>query len=194
MKPSFVFFVFLMIFVLVSCIQASDSKGNYNLNIFIQDILSASEFDALSGVTSDYAGATYVNIKVNNTANDTLFIWGHEPEEKRLLGSYLPASIEYSYYDSLESERQHHVGSGDDWSGKPIPLLPGSSHDFFFFNMADFRTDSIIYRFRYSRDTFFDAAPCYILTTYLFKNQEVVANVGYEDTCAPEPDPVQENQ
>ena len=194
MKPLRLIAFLLVVFIGSTCIQNANKRECYRLNILIEDILSASEFDALAGIKSDYVDATYVKIKVSNTNNDTLFIWGHEPEGKRLLGSYLPASIEYSYYDSLENERQHHVGSGDDWSAKPIPLLPGSSHDFFFFNMADFRTDSIIYRFRYSRDTFFDVAPCYILTTFLFKNQEVVANVGYEDTCAPKATPPQGDQ
>jgi len=189
MGRSFIIIFLLAAFVENSCIQNDNKRENYRLNIWIEDILSASEFDALAGIPSDYRGATYIKIKVNNIYNDTLFIWGQEPEGKMHVGSYLPAVIEYSYYDSLENKRQHHIGSGDDWSAKPIVLLPDTSHDFIFFNMSDFRTDSIIYRFRYYLDTLTDADPCYILTTYLFENEEVVANVGCIDTCAPKSNP-----
>ena len=61
--------------------------------------------------------------------------------------------------------------------------------------MTDYRTDSVTFMFDYKRDTIMDPdRECHVSITYLLKKKEVIANVGYEDTCAPKAAPTQENQ
>lgn len=171
-------------------------QKNHRLNITILDILTADEFREAGGFGDDISsGSTYVQLSVENMDKDTLYIFGAKPKGKDLTYTYLPATIEYSYFDSLEMNREYHGGAGFNMGLSLIALPPGSSNLFYFYDMTDYRTDSVTYMFDYKRDTIMDPdRECHISITYLLKNKEAIANVAYEDTCAPEATPVRRNQ
>ena len=186
----------LMAIVSQGCKRPETDPQNTRLKITIIDLLTGNELRELKGYVDDISsGATYIQLKVKNVDKDTLYIFAHPLEENDSVSIYLPETVEYSYYDSLEMKREYHYGIGDNWGSSMIDLAPGSSQIFYFYNMTDYRTDSVTFMFDYKRDTIMDPdRECHVSITYLLKKKEVIANVGYEDTCAPKAAPTQENQ
>ncbi len=185
-----------MTIALQSCQKQETEQQNTRLKITIIDLLTGTEWRELRGFADDISsGETYIQLKVENVDKDTLYIFAHPPKENDSVSIYLPETVEYSYYDSFEMKREYHYGIGDNWGLSMIALPPKSSNLFYFYDMTDYRTDSVTFMFDYKRDTIM--APdreCHVSITYLLKKKEVVANVGYEDTCAPKPDPAGRNQ
>ncbi len=197
MKTRILIFINLItVIALNSCQEPRTNQQDRRLNITIVDLLTSAEFKEAGGFVDEISlGDIYVQLKVENIDKDTLYLRGEKPDKKNLVSTYLPATVEYSYYDSLKMNREYHGGAGFNMGLSWIEMPPDSSALFYFYDMMDSRTDSITYTFYYQRDTIRDPdRRCSILITYLLKNKEVVANVKYEDTCAPKAAPAQENQ
>jgi len=186
----------LMAIVSQGCQRPETDQQNTRLKISIIDLLTGTEWKELRGGADDISsGETYFQLKVENVDKDTLYIFAHPPDENNSVSVYLPETVEYSYYDSLEMNREYRGGAGNNMGLSLIALPPKSSNLFYFYDMTDYRTDSVIYSFYYQRDTVLAPnAGCIISITYLLKNKEVFANVGYEDTCAPKAAPLKGDQ